>query len=119
MKKLLVIGLLMLGVLVQAQTGTVAYDYPASTPPATVQGYAATLFVNGTAFPITDTCVLNTTVTPNVVTCTAPLPNITAALTSSGPQSFTVTLKNVVLESSPSAPFVLTAPSAPTGIRIQ
>jgi len=104
-----------------AQAATVLFDYPATTPAATVQGYAAVLYVNNTAIALTDTCTLVTTVTPNINRCTAMVPNatITAALTVSGPQTFEVTLADGILESARSVPFVLTRPVAPLTVRIQ
>lgn len=101
-----------------AQTATVTYTYPTIVigVPVTllqVQTYIPTLQVNGMAFPLTHTCVL-TPGTPSVFTCTAPLPNITTGLTPSGSQSFTVTLKDVILEGQPSLPFVLQRPAAPS-----
>lgn len=103
----------------EAQAASVVFDYPNTASPAVVQGYIATLYVNGTAFVLNDTCVL-TTVAPIVVRCTATLPDITSALTASGNQNFEISLKDVILEGAKSAPpFVLTRPSAPQGLRIQ
>lgn len=104
---------------VQAQAATVIFNYPNTVSAAVVQGYTATLYVNGTPFVLTDVCVLVTTVTPNVVQCTAPLPNVTAALTASGPQNFDVTLADVILEGAHSVPFVLARPSVTSNLRIQ
>lgn len=101
-----------------AQAATVAYDYPvvAGVPlAATVQAWTPTLYVNGTAFVLTHTCTGTTT-----VTCTATLPNITSALTPTGPQTFTVSLKDTVLGESPqSLPLVKVRPVAPLVLRIQ
>jgi hypothetical protein len=122
MKRLiLVVALLALAAPVYAQAATVTYTYSAATPAATVQGWTATLYVNNVAIPLADTCVLTTTVTPNVNTCTATVTNaaITAALTATGPQTFEGTLADGILESARSVPFVLTRPSAPSSIRIQ
>lgn len=104
-----------------AQAATAIYTYPATTPAATVQGYTAVLYVNNVAISLTDTCVLTTTVTPNVNTCTATvsMSAITAALTASGQQTFEVTLADGILESARSVPFVLTRPSVPSSVRIQ
>jgi hypothetical protein len=103
-----------------AQSATVTFDYTVTPLPtaAVVQGWTFTLTVNSTKFVLNDTCVLNSA-GPIVVTCTATLPNITTALTGSGPQSFTGTLADGILESSASLPLVLTRPSAPTAPRIQ
>jgi hypothetical protein len=93
------------------------FDFPVSAgaAPATVQGWTARLYVNGTAFVLNDTCV----VVGAQITCTAPLPNITAALTLSGPQTFTASLADSIMESAVSVPLVLVRPSAPTAPRIQ
>ncbi len=99
---------------VTASAATVVYD--SANTLAEVQGYTATLFVNGTAFPLTQTCVASTA----NVTCTAPLPNITSALTASGPQTFTVQFADPVLGvTATSAPFIRTRPAAPTSGRFQ
>lgn len=104
----------------RAQAANVIFDYPSPGPLASViQGWTATLYVNAIPFVLNDTCVLVTTVTPNVVRCTAPLPVITTALTPTGPQNFEVTVMDVVLESPKSVPFVLTRPSVTTNLRIQ
>lgn len=99
-----------------AQAATVTFTYAATTPAATVQAYTATLYVNNVAIPLNDTCVLTTTVTPNVNTCTAtvPMATINAALTSSGPQTFEADLADGILVSPRSVPFVQTRPSAPS-----
>ena len=112
--------MLMLASSAQAQSATVTFDTSANTPVATVQNYTATLYVNGTPFPLTDTCVLVTGVTPNVVRCTAQLPDVSSALTTSGNQNFEVTLKDVILEGAKSSPpFVLARPNVTTNLRIQ
>lgn len=103
---------------VHAQTVTVAYDYNLGATAAQVQSWVALLYVNTTPFQLTPTCV--TVPSPVLVTCTAPLPNITTGLTASGPQSFSVSLKDVILGEGPkSFPLVLVKPSAPTVPRIQ
>lgn len=104
-----------------AQAQSVIYTYPVTSATLVqVNGYIPTLYVNGASFPLTHTCVLTTTVTPNVFTCTAPLPNITSALTPTGPQNFEVTLKDAILEGPKSnPPFVLTRPSVVSTLRIQ
>lgn len=106
-----------------AQTGTVAFDYsvpaPGVTPaPAVVTGYTARLYVNGVAFIVNDTCVAAPA--PAVTTCTGPLPNISTALATVGPNQFLVSLQDGILEGPKSAvPLSLTAPSAPSTPRIQ
>lgn len=118
-KFLLVVSFCLFSSLVNAQAAQVIFDYPNTSPAATVQGWTATLYVNGTPFVLTDTCVL-TTAAPIVVRCTATFPNVTSALTPSGVQNFEVTLMDVVLESAKSSPpFVLTRPSVVTNLRIQ
>lgn len=119
MKKIaLTIIFLLLASLAQAQTATVAYDYSASgATPSLVQGWIPTLFVNGTPFSLTHTCIAG--VAPVLVTCTAPLPNISAALTTAGNQNFTVGLADAILGPGPqSLPLVRVKPNAPSAPRI-
>jgi glucose-6-phosphate dehydrogenase assembly protein OpcA len=103
------------------QAATVTFTYAATTPAATVQGWTATMYVNNTPIVLTDTCVLTTTVTPNVNTCTAtvPMTAINPALTTTGPQTFEGTLADGILESARSVPFVLTRPSAPSALGLR
>lgn len=119
MKRTLAILLLIIGfaVPVTAQTATVIFDAATGTTAATANGWTSVLYVNNTAFPMVHTCAL----VGAVVTCSAPLPNITAALTPIGTQTFEVSFKDVVLnvESSRSGPFVRIRPAAPLNLRIQ
>ena len=117
---LLLLGFLLLlpqSMSVSAQTVTVLFDAQTGTTPATANTWTSVLYVNGTPFPMTHTCVAVGTVT----TCSAPLPAIAPALTSNGSQSFTVTFKDAVLgettQSSP--PLVRIRPSAAINLRIQ
>lgn len=101
---------------VDAQAASVIYDFPSTTPLATVQAWIPTLYVNNIAFPMTHTCV---TVGP-LQTCTATLPNIATALTPTGSQTFQITVKDAVLgEGAKSLPLVLARPLVATGLRIQ
>jgi hypothetical protein len=124
MKKSIAMTLLILmyASLAKAQAAQVIYDFNiAPLPPASqVQAWTASLFVNGTRFPLADTCVL-TTVAPIVIRCTATLPNISAALTPSGTQTFEVAWYDTIpeMESAKSSPLVLVRPSAPSTLRIQ
>lgn len=112
----LVGGLLTLGQLASAQTATVLFDAATGTTAATANSWTSVLYVNGVAFPLIHTCTLAGT----VVTCQSPLPNITAALTPLGTQTFEVTFKDVILGESPrSAPFARIRPAAPSNLRIQ
>jgi hypothetical protein len=99
----------------QAQTVT----YSSSTtiaPLATVQAWTPTLYVNNTPFVLTQTCTLGTT---PAINCSAPLPNISTALTPTGNQTFAITFKDPILgESSKSVPLVLVSPVAPTSLAI-
>jgi len=121
-KMLFVLAIVFYSNLANAQAATVIYDFtPTPLPaPSVVQGWTASLFVNGVRFALTDTCV-TTTVAPIVVRCTATLPNISAALTPTGPQTFEVAWYDTIpeLESAKSSPFVLVRPSAPATLRIQ
>lgn len=120
MKKLfLTLIILLFAATVQAQTATVTYDYSAAgAVPSVVQGYGATLYVNGVAFTMNDTCVA--TPAPALITCTANLPNISTALVPVGPNQFQVSMKDGILEGPKSViPLVLTAPLAPSTPRIQ
>lgn len=113
---LLVLLALSLSAPVFAQTTTVAFDAAAGTTPATANSWTSVLYVNGTAFPLVHTCATVGTTT----TCTATLPNISAALTPVGTQTFTVTFKDSVLGESPqSLPLVKVRPAAPVLLRIQ
>lgn len=113
---LLTTGVVATPIVAQAQAATVMFDAAAGTTVATANTYTSVLYVNGTAFPMIHTCALVGTVT----TCTAPLPNIAAALTPIGTQTFEVTFKDVILgESARSGPFVRIRPAAPLNLRIQ
>lgn len=109
--------LMILAAPLEAQTATVAYDAPAGVTVAQANQWSAVLYVNGTAFASAHTCVAG--VAP-VVTCSFVLPVITAALTTSGPQTFTVALKDAVLGEGPqSVPFIRIRPGAPINLRLQ
>jgi hypothetical protein len=99
------------------QAATVSFDLAPGATVAEATSWTATLYVNGTAFALTTTCVA----AGPVVTCTAPLPAITAALTPAGPQTFEVDLFDPVLNarSLKSAPFLRSRPSAPINGRLQ
>jgi hypothetical protein len=113
---LFVLVALSLSVPAYAQVATVAFDAQTGTTAATANSWTSVLYVNGTAFPLVHVCTLVGTTT----TCTAPLPNITAALTPVGTQTFTVTFKDSVLGESPSSsPLVKVRPAAPVLLRIQ
>jgi hypothetical protein len=100
----------------RAQVATVLFDAATGTTVATANSWTSVLYVNGTAFPMVHTCAIVGTVT----TCSAPLPNITAALTPLGTQTFEMTFKDAILgESLRSAPFVRVRPAAPSNLRIQ
>jgi len=117
MKKigLLVVTILFYASVAQAQAASVVYDYTlvqggVTVTVAQVQAWKAELLVNGTPFVLAPVCVANGL----VATCTAPLPNITAALTPSGNQTFTARLSDTVLGVGPlSLPLVKILPSAP------
>lgn len=99
-----------------AQAATVLFDAAAGTTVATANSWTSVLYVNGTAFPMVHTCAIVGAAT----TCSAPLPNITAALTPLGSQTFEVTFKDAILgESLRSGPFVRVRPAAPSNLRIQ
>jgi hypothetical protein len=113
---LLVLVWLSLSLPAFAQAATVSFDAATGTTPATANTWSSVLYVNGTAFPMTHVCTLVGTTT----TCTATLPNISAALTPVGTQTFTVTFKDSVLGESPqSSPLVKVRPAAPVLLRIQ
>lgn len=108
--------LLLLGSSLSAQSPQVAFDTPTGVTAAQANAWTSVLYVNGTAFPMTHTCAIN----GSAVTCTAPLPNITTALTATGPQNLTVSFKDVVLGEGPqSGPLVRLRPGAPSVPRIQ
>lgn len=116
----LTITFVLLASVARGQAATVIFDYNTTVPTATVQGWTATFYVNNIPFVLTDVCVLVTTVTPNVNRCTATLPDITTALTPTGIQNFTVSLKDSILEGPVSTPpLALQRPSAITNLRIQ
>lgn len=119
MRKLLlftIAAVLVLMVRADAQTATVLFDAQSGTTPATANTWTSVLYVNNVAFPMTHTCAVVGTAT----TCQAPLPNISAALTAVGTQTFEVTFKQGVLgETARSSPFVLVRPAAPSNLRIQ
>lgn len=109
--------LLLTGSLARAQAATVLYDAPTGTTLAQANSWAGTLYVNNQAFQLTQTC---TQAGVGVVTCSAPLPNVAAALAPTGPQNFEVTWKDAVLGEGPrSAVFIRNRPSAPTNGRFQ
>lgn len=118
MKLSLVLTLMLLcpAVALRAQTGPqIAFDAPSGVTPAQGNLWTSVLYVNGTPFPMVHTCVAAGPLT----TCTAPLPNISSALTATGPQTFTVSFKDVVLGEGPqSGPLVRLRPSAPSIPRI-
>lgn len=119
MKKLpLLVMLALLGFVVpaHAQAATVLFDAATGTTPATANQWTSVLYVNGTAFPMTHVCSTVGTAT----TCSSPLPNITAALTPAGTQTFTVSFKDSILGESPqSGPLTRIRPAAPFPPRIQ
>lgn len=116
MKYLTLTTLFMLFLAGRASAQTVMFDAATGTTPATANTWTSVLYVNGTAFPMTHTCATVGTAT----TCSAPLPNITAALTPVGSQTFTVTFKDPVLgESGQSSPLVLIKPAAAGNLRIR
>lgn len=127
MKKLVFVLLFgLLSSIAQAQTATVIYDYALTQGTTTVtvpqvQAWTATLFVNATSFPLPGVTCVQSGVAPNLnATCTAPLPNITAALTPSGNQSFSALLTDSLLGASPqSLPLVKVRPNAPSLRSIQ
>jgi hypothetical protein len=105
--------------LVNAQTLTVTYDYGLSGAETLtmVQGWVPTLYVNGTPFTASHTCVAQPA-PATAVTCTFPLPNVSSAITASGNQTFEVSLKDpIVGEGGKSSPFIRVKPHAPTNAR--
>ena len=98
------------------RAASVLFDVPGATV-ADANGWASTLYVNGTAFPLTHTCVLVNT----VVTCTAALPAISTALAPGLVQTFEVDLFDAVLQlrSAKSVPFLRNRPTVPTSGRFQ
>lgn len=118
MMKSFLLTLALVAALVQiasAQTATVLFDAQTGTTAATANSWTSVLYVNGVAFPMVQTCTGTT-----LVTCSAPLPAIAAALTPLGTQTFEVTFKDVVLGESPrSGPFGRIRPAAPSNLRIQ
>ena len=112
----LIVSLVLVASRAQAQTAQVIYTYNVGpAPAASVTLYTATLYVNGTPFPLNDTCTLAGV----TIECVAPLPNIATALTPVGPQQFEVSFKDGILEGPKSIPLVLLRPSAPGNLRIQ
>lgn len=112
---IMMLGALLLASVATAQTATVLFDAATGTTAATANSWTSVLYVNGVAFPMVQTCTGTT-----LVTCQAPSPNITAALTPLGTQTFEVTFKDVILGESPrSGPFARIRPAAPSNLRIQ
>lgn len=114
--RLLLVSFALLSVPSFAQAATVVFDVPAATV-VDLNGWTSTLYVNGTAFPLTHTCIL----TGAIVTCTAPLPNVASALVAGTAQTFEVDLFDPVLNvrSPKSASFIRNRPAAPTSGRFQ
>ena len=112
---LLVLAALLYSGVAEAQAASVIYDYTlvqgaTTVTVAQVQAWKAELLVNGTPFVLAPVCVLNGL----FATCTAPLPNISTALTPSGNQTFTARLSDTVLGAGPvSLPLVKVLPNAP------
>lgn len=117
MKRCLVIGVLLcvLGVAGTARAATV--EFGAGNTLAEVQSYTVTLLVNDVPFVLTPTC----TAPGGVVACSAPLPNVAAAYSPTGPQRFELVFRDTVLnvDSPRSAPFLRSRPLAPINGRLQ
>lgn len=98
----------------QAQTPRVVYDFTstATLTLAIVQSWTPVFYVNGQRMPQTaHTC---TQPAPATITCSFPLPDISGALTGSGPQTFEVSAADLVLGEGPrSAPLARLRPAAP------
>lgn len=99
-----------------AQAATVLFDAASGTALADASAATSVLYVNGTAFPLVHQCSQSGT----VVTCSALLPVVTAALTPSGAQSFQVAFVDPVFgETAKSVPFIKNRLAAPTNGRFQ
>jgi len=105
---LLVVGLIWLAEApLGAQTTLVEYDAPAGTTIADNQAWTPVLMVNGT--PIVGT--VPTCTGTSAIVCTFPLPDISKAVTASGPQTFRIVLRDPVLGDGPAgAPLSRTRP---------
>lgn len=114
MKTLLSLAFVLLSHAAFAQSVQVEYDLPLATGLVTAQSWTPILYVNNTRFPQpSHTCVAAT-----FITCRFPMPDIAMALTPSGPQTFEVSLNDVVLGEGPrSAPLTRIRPVAPTVLR--
>lgn len=121
--------LILLATPLEAQTATVTYDAPAGVTAAQANQWTAVLYVNavctptvctgGTAFPSPHTCMAGVGA---VVNCAFVIPTATflAALTTSGPQNFSVALKDAVLGEGPqTAPFIRVKPGVATNPKLQ
>lgn len=115
MKVVLVLALFLV-VATPARAASVLFDVPGASV-ADANGWTSTLYVNGTAFPLVHTCA----VAGPLVTCTATLPNIAAALVAGLAQTFEVDLFDPVLSvrSAKSIPFIRNRPAVPTSGRFQ
>lgn len=112
-----VAGVLVMFAVSSAQAAsTVLFDAAPGTSAATANGWTSALYVNGTRFALVHQC----SAVAAVVTCSALMPDITAALTPSGPQSFQIAFVDGVLGEGPkSAPFTRDRPAAPISGRFQ
>lgn len=118
MKRILfaLVAVLSLMQIASAQSATVVIDAPAGTTLAEATPWTWTLFVNNTPFALTTTCG----VVGPLITCQAPLPNISAALTPTGSQTFEAGYRSPIFgDSNRSVPFVPTRRGAPSTPRIQ
>lgn len=122
----LALAFLLFASIAHAQAATVIYDYALTQGPTTVtvgqvQAWKAELLVNGTPFVLVGVSCVQSGVAPNLnATCSAPLPNITTALTASGGQTFTARLSDAVLGvGGQSLPLVKVLPNAPSLRSIQ
>ncbi len=107
---------LIAGVTLSAQSPVVDYDAPGGTTIAQNQSWTPVLIVNGQPFVGAKPSCVGTT----AIVCTFPLPDISSALTASGPQTFRIVLRDPVLGDGPAgAPLSLIRPGAGVNLRFR
>lgn len=116
-KTLLLVMLTLLWIAVPTQAQTVGFDVPNGTI-AGVGAWTPILYVNNT--PFTTTAPLVCTQAGTLTSCTYPMPVIASALTATGPQTFELALKDVVLGEGPrSLPLSKTKPGAAINLQLK